>query len=248
MENNELLKRAEDLCRRCERSAAVTNTLFLTPAESYRLSCWAKHRTDCTLLLHGGNTECERTAAFFLPDWMEPESFTPEEYIKAIHITAYFGTPGHRDYLGAILGMGVGREWVGDIWVNESEAYVFCFPSVERHLLSLDKVGRTTVKAESVELSAVPTPTRQAKSLNFSVMSLRLDAVVGGMFRLSRTEAARQITAGNVSINYEVSLKTDFGVKSGDIISLRGAGKGEVKEIGGESRKGRTFVTVSIYK
>ena len=72
--------------------------------------------------------------------------------------------------------------------------------------------------------------------------------VVGGMFNLSRTEAARQISAGNVSINYQESLKTDFAVKDGDIVSLRGAGKGCVTGTGGTSRKGRLFVYAEIYK
>ena len=74
------------------------------------------------------------------------------------------------------------------------------------------------------------------------------DAVVGGMFNLSRTEAARQISAGNVSINYQESLKTDFAVKENDIVSLRGAGKGRVTGTGGTSRKGRLFVYAEIYQ
>lgn len=248
MENNELLKRAEDLAARCERSGSLTQTAFLTPAERYTLENWAKHRTDCTLLFSGGHPDCERTAAFFLPEWMEPESFDPAEYIRAIRIKAFFGTPGHRDYMGALLGMGVGREWVGDIWVSGDEAYIFCLPSVERHLVTIDKVGRCGVKAEAIELMDVPAPVRQVRNVSFTVMSMRLDAVTGGMFDLSRTEAAKQISLGNVSINYSVSIKTDLAVKQGDIISLRGAGKGSVTGTGGTSRKGRLFVYAEIYK
>ena len=35
MENNELLKRGEDLARRCENKCMVTNTGFLSPAEPF---------------------------------------------------------------------------------------------------------------------------------------------------------------------------------------------------------------------
>lgn len=248
MENNELLKRAEDLAQRCERSGSLTQTAFLTPAERYALENWAKHRADSTVVFSGGHTDCERTAAFFLPEWMEPETFDPSEYIRAIRIKAFFGTPGHRDYMGALLGMGVGREWVGDIWVSGDEAYIFCLPSVERHLVTIDKVGRCGVKAETVELADVPAPVRQVRNVSFTVMSMRLDAVVSGMFDVSRTEAAKQISLGNVSINYSVSLKTDLTVKPQDIISLRGAGKGTVTGTGGTSRKGRLFVYAEIYK
>lgn len=247
MENNELLKRAEDLSARCERTGSLTQTTFLTPAERYTLENWAKHR-GCAVMFSGGHDDCERTVAFFLPEWMEPETFDPSEYIRAIHIKAFFGTPGHRDYMGALLGMGVGREWVGDIWVSGDEAYIFCLPGVERHLVTIDKVGRCGVKAETVEPSSVPAPVRQVRNVSFTVMSMRLDAVVGGMFDLSRTEAAKQISLGSVSINYSVSFKTDLTVKPGDIISLRGAGKGTITGTGGTSRKGRLFVYAEIYK
>ena len=65
------------------------------------------------------------------------------------------------------------------------------------------------------------------KEKSFSVQSLRLDAAIGGLFDLSRTEAARQIAAGNVSVNYELSVKTDSPIREGDILSLRGKGQGQ---------------------
>ena len=148
--------------------------------------------------------------------------------------------------MGAILGMGVGREWVGDILVQDNTAHILCLKSIERHLLSIEKVGRCGVKAEAVELSAVPVPERKVKNVSFTVMSMRLDAVTGGMFNISRTEAARQIELGNVSLNYQQIFKTDREVSEGDILSLRGAGKGSITGTGGTSRKGRTFVYAEI--
>ena len=248
MENNELLKRAEDLCRRCDRTASVTMTGFLTPAERYFLEQHTKRMADCKAVFSGGGAECERTVCFFLPEYMEEEYFDVSEYITAMKLKAYFGAPGHRDYMGAILGMGVGREWVGDIRVEDDTAYIFCLPSVQRHLLSIEKVGRCGVKAEAIALDAVPVLVRNVKEKSFSVMSMRLDAVTAGMFDISRAEAARQIALGNVSLNYSVSFKTDSGVKEGDIISIRGAGKGCLSGTGGTSRKGRLFVYAEIYK
>ena len=247
MENNELLRRVQDLARRCDKSACVTNTGFLTPAEQYFLGSRPLTEFDCKLCFHGGAEDCERKAAFFLPDYLE-EYFDVAEYIKVIKLTAHFGTPGHRDYMGALLGMGVGREWIGDIRVIENTAYVFCLPSVLRHLASIDKVGRCGVTAEETELSAVPPPKLQVKSKSFSVMSMRLDAVTGGMFDLSRTEAAKQINLGNVSLNYSQCTKCDAQIREGDIISLRGSGKGRVTGTGGTSRTGRLFVNAEIYK
>ena len=247
MEEHELLRRAEDLQARCERSGSLCTSLFLTPAERARLERWAKTSPNCRLFFSGGHPDCERTIAFFLPDYMEPEWLDLSEQIKALELSAAFGSPGHRDYLGALLGMGIGRERLGDIWVRDNAAVIFCLPGVERHLLTIEKVGRCTVRARSLLLEAVQAPERRVKEKSFSVQSMRLDAVVGGLFDLSRTEAARQIAAGNVSLNYELSIKTDSPVREGDILSLRGRGKGKITGTGGTSRKGRLFVYGEIY-
>ena len=247
MDNAEILKRAEDLSRRAEQRGTVTNTGFLTPAERYALEHDpALGRTE--MLFHGGYPDAERTIAFFLPDWMEPESLEAGEYIRALALTSFFGEPGHRDYMGAILGMGVGREWVGDILVDGAEAIILCQPSVLRHLLSIEKVGRFGVKAREIALAEIPVHEKKSEERRFTVMSPRLDAVAAGLFHLSRTETARQIALGLLSLNYSECLKPDAPVREGDVLSLRGAGKGRVREIGGSSRKGRLFVTAELFK
>lgn len=248
MEHHDLIRRAEDLAERCRRSDCVTAGSFLTPAERFELERQFQYRSGPKPLFNGGHPDCERTVAFFLPDWMEEAYFDPADYLRAIRLRAYFGTPGHRDYLGALLGMGVGRERLGDIWVSGDTATVFCLPGVEKHLLGIDKVGHVSVSAEEISLDAVTPPVRQTQSVSFSVMSMRLDAVAAGLFHLSRSEAARQITLGMVSLNYQVSNKTDSTVREGDILSLRGVGKGKITGTGGTSRKGRLFVYGEIYR
>ena len=245
---DELLRRAEDLCARCERTATVTATAFLTPAEQYAVTAWAKRRADCTLLLHGGCGNAERKAAFFLPFYLAPEDFDASEYLRAVRVTAAFGTPGHRDYLGAILGLGVRREWIGDVLVFDNTAHVLCLPSVEAHLLTLEKVGRCGVKTASVALIDVPAPERKTRTVTFTVKSLRFDAAVAGLFGLSRTAAAERIRAGLASLNYAECLRTDAPVHAGDVLSLRGCGKGAITDEGGLSRKGRRFITAELWQ
>lgn len=247
MELEELLRRGEDLARRAEQKNCLTHTGFLTPAERRALE---HHRPlqGRRTVFDGGCPDAERCVAFFLPDYLEEDMLDVGETICCIRLRAYFGTPGHRDYLGAILGMGVGREWVGDILVQEDTAYVLCLESVLRHLLSIEKAGRVSVRAEQIPLSALPARSRQTEARSFTVASPRLDAVCAGMFRLSRTEAARRIAEGLVSLNYAECLKSDAPVGEGDVISLRGAGKGKVSEFGGSSRKGRQYVTVELYR
>ncbi len=247
--SDELIKRAEDLRERCERSCSVTNSLFLTPAEQYALSAWASRAADCSMILRGGVEGAERNVAFFLPFYMDEADFDESEYIRCVRVTAGFGQPGHRDYMGAVLGLGIKREWLGDIMVDGGVAHIFCLNTVADHLLaSLDKVGRYGVKTAEIALSEAPVPKREVKEVTFSVMSLRLDAVAAGMFNLSRTSAAAMVAAGEVSLNYSECLRPDAQIQPGDIISVRGYGKGSLVSVGGQSRKGRTFVTAEIRK
>ena len=248
MENSELLRRAEDLLRRCEKNGVLTATNFLTPAERFRLERWAKTQPGCRMVFSGGHPDCERTVGFFLPDYLEEEWLPLDEHIRAFELSAPFGSPGHRDYLGALLGMGIGRERLGDIWVRSNTATVFCLPGVEKHLLSIDKVGRIAVRARSLSLYEISSPEREVKEKSFSVQSLRLDAIVGGLFNVSRTEAARQIEAGAVSLNYEICDKCDATIHEGDVLSLRGKGKGRITGLGGTSRKGRQFINGEVFQ
>lgn len=249
MENDELISRAEDLARRCVKTSMVTHTAYLSPAEQYTLSHWAARLNDCRMVLLGGHPDCERKAAFFLPDYMEESELCPDEYFCVINSKSCFGAPTHRDYLGAAIGLGIKREWLGDIWVNGDNTVIFCLPSVTEHLLDgLTKVGRYTVRTTKAKLSDIVSPERHTVKISFSVRSMRLDAVCAGMFGLSRTKAEEAISLGNASLNYSQCLKCSASVKTGDVISVRGCGKGKLTEEGGLSRKGRIFVTAEIYK
>ena len=245
-----LLASLLDKEKTCETRGYATSTRFLSMSER-ALCTEAVHQAGATghALFWGGYEDAERGIYLFYPDYMDEESArlsAPLALLRAHKSRS--DTLTHRDYLGAILGLGIRREWVGDILVQEHSAYVFCLPSVAPALLELEQVGRTGVKAAAVELAAVPVPERKVRPMTFTVQSARLDAVVSGMFRLSRTSAAAQIRAGAVHLNYTECLRPDAPVAPGDVLSLRGAGKGSVTEMGGMSRKGRQFVTAELWQ
>lgn len=246
-EQTELFRRMNDLAERCARNGCVTSGSFLTPAEQL----WLKDfhfPEDVRLVLAGGGKDNERCCPFFLPWYTDDPDEPVEETIRAVHIKSYFGTAGHRDYQGAILALGIRREWLGDIMVIGEDCWVYCLSSVEPLLLELSKAGRISVKCESVPLSAVPERRVETKELHFTVKSLRADAVAGELFSLSRTAAAEKIRLGEFSLNYNVCTKVDAAIREGDILSLRGHGKGSVTEVGGKSKKDRLFITAELRK
>ena len=247
MLDEDVKKRILDLADRCRRKGCVTATGFLSPAECAEIRTLGALKGS-SFIISGGAEGCERCAVFFLPEWMDEEMFELSDYISAVSIKSFFGVPSHRDYLGAVLGLGIERDRIGDIIVSGEDARLFCADSVVKLILGeLDKVGRYSVKTELIPLSSVPPVERKVRRLSFTVKSLRLDAVTADMFGISRTNAAEFIRLGAVSLNYAVCEKADAAVKEGDVISVRGKGKGCIAELGGKSRKDRLFVTAEIY-
>ncbi|MBO6094248.1 MAG: hypothetical protein J6P40_11660 [Oscillospiraceae bacterium] len=248
MEQIELIKRISDLALRCDRNGCLTHSAFLTPAECYLLETRKLPVGEAKLVFSGGRDDCERKVAFFLPYYLQETDFDIGEIIKAVKIRSYFGKPGHRDYLGAVLGLGIERDRIGDLLLYDDTAYLFCLSSVVSVLLrELEKVGRISVKTEQIALADVPAPERKTKKITFTVKSLRLDAVTGDLFGVSRTLAAELIREGAVTLNYTICEKVDAPVKEGDTLSVHGKGKGRISQIGGRSRKDRLFVEAELY-
>jgi len=243
--DQELLRRAEDLSRRSVKKWEMTCSGFLTPAESRVLRSAFRPEDHCEMVFFGGYSGAERCVAFFLPEGEAQEAVA--DMIRAVRYQAFFGEPGHRDYLGALLASGISRDRLGDILISGAEATVFCLPGVLGHLLTLDRIGKVHVRAEEIPLRTVEVPERAVRELSFTVMSLRLDAVTAGMFRLSRSSCAELIRAGLMSLNYSVCDRVDAPVREGDTLSLRGHGKGVLTEVGGQSRKGRLFIKAEVY-
>jgi len=237
-------KRIEELYSRCESRCILTHSGFLTPADSFDIR--AKYKSA---LFFGGGENCDRLMAFFLPEYMPEDELDVSEYISAVRIETKFAAPSHRDFMGSILGLGITRESVGDISVCGDTAYAFMLPQTADYIaMNLQRVGRVGAKTEKIPLSDVPPRIIKKESISFSVMSMRLDAICANMFNLSRTTGAKAVNEGIVSVNYRECLKPDRDISVGDIISVKGHGKGIVTGIGGQSRRGRTFIEADIYK
>ena len=153
----------------------------------------------------------------------------------------------HRDYLGALMGMGIKRETLGDILPNEQGAILFALPTAAALIADqLHEVGR-----ESVSASCCPLPDELCapcgQSVRFSVASLRLDAVIAALLHQSRDHASGLVRSERVQINHRLCSNVSAQLEEGDLVTIRGTGRFRVEEIGGQSKKGRVFVTCIKY-
>ena len=153
----------------------------------------------------------------------------------------------HRDFLGALMSLGIRREVLGDIIISDNCGYVICLESIGSYIESqLDQVKHTSVKC-CVEETIPQTATPTAKCANFIIASERLDALISAVYKLSRNESQRLFQQEKIFINGKMTQKTSAVAEAGDIISVRGYGRFIYDGIEKQTRKGHICVKVQIY-
>jgi photosystem II S4 domain protein len=159
-----------------------------------------------------------------------------------------FDTADHRDFLGAILGTGIDRGKIGDVYVSgERGAFVMCDPAMGEFLgTALTSVRTVPVRCAVVPLSELKLPKPRVDQFTTIEASMRLDAVASAGFRMSRAKMNDLIVAGAVRVNWREGCKPKTLVAAGDVISLRGKGRVEIGAVG-ETAKGKFQVDVVRY-
>jgi len=233
---------------------------FLTPAQRKQAERELRIRGAWEAAwFFGGYGGAERTCLFLLPDYLTafleklPSSCEEGEILalieeEAAHAVAAVRISGsgfrklsHRDYLGAILGLGLSRDALGDLAVqNEHEAVLFCPRTLASFLVeSLSKVGSDTVKCRLYTPDESFTDGRVYAPISSTVASARLDCVVASLTGLSRESAQGAIRSGSVEVDFEPSERVDLTLTPPVTLSVRGYGRFILRAFDGETKKGR---------
>lgn len=248
-EDKLLLARALDKLELARNRGVPACTPFLSPAEQEKVKDMMNACGHPRHVFYGGFEGAERRMCAFLPDWQGEDDFLAAPPIAALR--AAFRDEGkltHRDFLGAILGLGLDREKVGDLLVGPASCDILVSDEISDFLLmNLDAAGRTRLSVSAIELDQIQAPEVKVKLVRDTVATLRLDAVAASGFSLSRGKAAELISAGKFLLNHRECTKPDRAVAEGDTFSCRGLGKCVVKTVGGLSKKGRTMVELERY-
>ena len=241
-----LLAKANDLIRLRDLRNIPKYSSFLTPSEAAVIESAVK-APNCYFF--GGYSDAERRIFAALPDYIVapfkefPISALKFEYRKIDSLS-------HRDFLGAFMATGVTRDSIGDIRVCEGFTVAFVTDEIAPYLLEqITKIGRVGVSSQKVDIDKVGDlfPPPQTVPLNFTVSSLRLDAVLSGLVGCSRSKAESYIKEGLVFLNsFEVTKVTKL-IQVGDRVTLRGVGKFVISGCNGVSKKGREIIVAEKY-
>lgn len=251
-EERMLLARVLDKLELAQSRGVPAHTPFLSPGQQASvadlLNAWGRPRH----LFWGGYPGSERQLCFFLADWQEEDSVRsdPEGPLAALEAKFPAGASlTHRDVLGALMGLGLTREVLGDILLPQPGlCQVVALREAAPILLSQwEGAGRWKAGFGEVPLDRLSPRPPQVKTIRDTVATPRLDAVAAAGFSLSRGKAAALIASGRVSLNHRECLKADRQVSEGDVLTCRGLGKCVIKEVPGQSKKGRTMLVIERY-
>lgn len=198
----------------------------------------------------GGYADAERRTLVYLPEYWDESWFETEDApLVCLRASFYEGdTLSHRDFLGALMGAGIGRETVGDICVGKDSCDFFVTSQIAPYILqNFLSAGRTRLHLEQIPLSEVNVPEPETKEIRDTLASLRLDSVISSGFRIGRSLAAQYVTAGKAAIDGLPCEKPDKQVSEGCKISVRGLGKIKLDAVNGQTKKGRIGVIIKRY-
>ena len=250
MELQQLKNRLYDLADRSYAQGVFTFTGFLGLGEQdvFRQEESRLKYAGCTV--YGGCENAERVMVRF--GSAENFGYDVPFPIVCIHIRPlmqkFADELSHRDFLGALMNLGIDRSTVGDIKVGEKQAYLFCLDSVAEFIcLNLDKVRHTSVQCsvtESVEALAQEEP----ELVSVCVQSVRVDGVLAKVYNISREKSLELFRTGKIFVNGRLCENNARSLKAGDIVNTRGYGKFRLEEGNRETRKGKLAIEVAVYR
>jgi len=247
-EDRILLAKVWDRINSCLRRQIPGNTCFLSPREQEM--CRYLFGNVDGLSFWGGYEDAERQMLVFLPEYLENGWLLGEDSPLVCLRSEWYekDSLSHRDFLGALMGAGIGREAVGDICVGIGICYFFVTAEVAPYILqNFTSAGRTALRLNCIPQDEVCIPDPETKEILDTVASLRLDNIISSGFRIGRSTAVEYIHAGRAAINGLPCEKPDRTIPEGAKVSVRGLGKIKLRAINGQTKKGRISVIIDRY-
>lgn len=266
MEQNQLLEgRIRDLAGKTYNNDYVTHTEFLAASDlalfyqilrKQGVNPEIRQVEGVPFTVYGGREDADRNVVAFLPSYMDAAAFLQNEtengdIVRCIHITPlnrrFTEELSHRDYLGALMNMGIERDKIGDILTSETEAYVFMMADMAELIAKeLCRVRHTSVQCHVV-MPGQCTLEPKFEEVSGSVASVRLDSILAMVYRVSRGKAQEVIRAENVFVDGRVVSDENYHLKPDQRVSVRGHGKFIFTGVGNTTKKGRIYANVRRY-
>ena len=249
-----LLAQILDKVEMVEKKNKIEHTDFLDLAQIELVQKFINKIKIENYMVYGGFEQAERKMFVIYPEKFN--SIVVEKnltnIVQIIRIQLPDDLKGkytHRDYLGAVIKLGIERKKIGDIIVDNEGADIIVDKDIVKFLLenlgSLTRFSKSTITIQNInDLRPVEI---KKEELEIIVSSMRLDNIISELARCSRNKALDIINQERVLINFECETKKTKQIKTGDMITIRGKGRFFVKELVGQTRSGRTIIKIEKF-
>lgn len=250
------IKHIQDLITRSYMQNRPYYSEFLSLEESGMVYLQLQNQRDVSFQLYGGYQNAERQILAIMPGGYELTQPMPVSCIRVEPLQFRFHDElSHRDYLGALMNLGIERNLLGDIVIHQETkkghtypvAYVFCLTRICDFIIdNLSKIRHTQVacsKETEYEIQYEPS----FEELTGTVVSERLDAVLAFLTKQSRSHVAALIGEKKIFINNICIQNASYRLKENDVIRIRGYGKYIYQSDGLLTKKGRLVIHVLKY-
>lgn len=236
----------EDITLCIEIDYPIYSSVFLSP------QIWSKlhinsHALGVNIFSAGLNSNSEKRVVAFAPLNLTEDSLDfPVVFFKIIG-TNKFKTLQHKDFLGAIMNLGLKRESLGDILVKDNIAYCISFENIFEIIKNnLKQINIVPIKISIIE-DKEEIPQIIFKDLHLTLTSLRLDSLISSICNISRSSSTTLIENGDVLIDYCTEKNKTKLITLGTTITIKHYGKYLFSQILGENKKGKIKILIKQY-
>ncbi|MFW5998244.1 MAG: photosystem II S4 domain protein [bacterium] len=215
-------------------------TDFLNPYQRKIALSLIKQINGINFIESGGYKRAERKRIALFPDFLFPDHIEVPITILKIDGNFQFQTLTHKDFLGALMSLGIKRKKLGDILVLNEFTQIIVAEEIEEFIeIKLKTVHEVPVTISKISSDEIEIPAQNVKEIRATVPSMRLDAVASAGFGDSRNKISRDIKNEKVKLNWKPEKDPAQEVEINDLISIRNRGRVEVVENQGKSNRGR---------
>ena len=240
-----LIDQLSGVVAQAESEYRPVTTHFLDPRAQYILRTLVGG-SSVKVAFFGGYSGAERRRAIVFPDYFSPENDDFAVMPLTIRYPVKFATLAHRQILGTLVNSGVERDVLGDIISDGTEWQFMCEQGIAEYLQTqVERIGQ--VKVNLISATTRITPQNDWQPVQFTVSSLRLDAIIAAVFNLSRQRAKEVLNRQFVRVNWSVVDQGNYSVAEYDIISVRRAGRFRITRVAPErTKKGKLRVNGEV--
>ncbi|HEX6594855.1 MAG TPA: YlmH/Sll1252 family protein [Bacillota bacterium] len=204
---------------------------------------------ELTVGQFGGGPFTERKRAIIAPYYEEMKNHSYKITLMQASYQKKFITLQHRDVLGAFLSLGIKRDKLGDIIVENGTIQILCATEIAHYVrLNLTSIKNATIQLEEKPLSKLIEKKLVWQESMTTVSSLRLDNVIKEIYNISRKEASEMIAKKLVKVNFKVIEDAKFQLQPEDLLSVRGKGRSKLVAVHSRTRKDRLRITTARLK